>query len=108
MKHLMITAVGAAMLAFTIGTANAAYENDLVPNQSASPEAAGCANNPNLCVDSTMTNDSNQMSQPDADVGLRLGQQDEAMNQDLEEEDSDVDEQASAEEPTETMIIILQ
>jgi hypothetical protein len=107
MKHLLMTMAGAAMLALTIGMANAAYENDLVPNQPASPEAAGCVNNPNLCVDS-ITDDSNQLSHPDAEVGLRLGQPDEAMNQDLEEEDSDVEEQASAEEPTETMIIILQ
>jgi hypothetical protein len=105
MKHRLMVLAAAAMLVFGVGVANAA-ENETFGSQPMSPELSRCGPDQNLCVDQ-MTQD-NQMSPSDAEVGLRLGQDEpviEAEAEDVEETDAD---DASADGQPEQLIIILQ
>lgn len=112
MKQQILAVAAAAILTLGLGIANAAPEqSDTLNYQGGSAEMSPCALSQNLCVDQNMINDGSRPSQSDAEVGLRVGQQDGSMDNasdDDQDAESDADDQASSDNEPQQLIIIVQ
>ena len=99
-------AIAAAMLSLCLGIATAGSE------QTGMDQTSACDSTQNVCLNSEMM-DQDQLSQSDAEVGLRVGLPDESMTESsdenqAEDQDNDTDEQALDESQSRPVIIIVQ
>ncbi len=106
MKQQGLAIAAAAMLSLCLGIANAGSE------QSSMDQTSACDSAQNVCLNSEMM-DQDQLSQSDAEVGLRVGLPDESMTESsdenqAEDQDNDTDEQALDESQSRPVIIIVQ
>ena len=106
MKQQGLAIAAAAMLSLCLGIANAGSE------QTSMDQTSACDSSQNVCLNSEMR-DQDQLSQSDAEVGLRVGLPDESMTESsdeaqAEDQDNDADEQASDESQSRPVIIIVQ
>ena len=107
MKQQGLAIAAAAMLSLCLGIANAGSEQTGMDQ-----ELSACDSTQNVCLNSEMR-DQDQLSQSDAEVGLRVGLPDESMTESsdenqAEDQDNDTDEQALDESQSRPMIIIVQ
>ena len=108
MKQQGLAIAAAAMLSLCLGIATAGSE------QTGMDQTSACDSTQNVCLNSEMR-DQDQLSQSDAEVGLRVGLQDESMTEtessdesQAEDQDNDADEQALDESQSRPVIIIVQ
>jgi hypothetical protein len=106
MKQQGLAIAAAAMLSLCLGIANAGSE------QTSMDRTSACDSSQNVCLNGEMR-DQGQLSQSDAEVGLRTGLPDESMNEtsdenQAEDQDNDADEQALDESQSRPVIIIVQ
>jgi hypothetical protein len=106
MKQQGLAIAAAAILSLCLGIANAGSE------QTGMDQTSACDSTQNVCLNSEMR-DQDQLSQSDAEVGLRVGLPDESMTESsdenqAEDQDNDADEQALDESQSRPMIIIVQ
>ena len=106
MKQQSLAIAAAAMLSLCLGIANAGSE------QTSMDQTSACDSSQNVCLNSEMR-DQDQLSQSDAEVGLRVGLPDESMTESsdenqAEDQDNDTDEQALDESQSRPVIIIVQ
>ena len=106
MKQQGLAIAAAAMLSLCLGVANAGSELTSMDQISA------CDSSQNVCLNSEMR-DQDQLSQADAEVGLRTGLPDESTNESsdenqAEDQDNDADDQALDESQSRPVIIIVQ
>ena len=106
MKQQGLAIAAAAMLSLCLGSASAGSE------QTGIDQTSACDSTQNVCLNSEMR-DQDQLSQSDAEVGLRVGLPDESMTESsdenqAEDQDNDADEQALDESQSRPVIIIVQ
>ena len=106
MKQQGLAIAAAAMLSLCLGIANAGSE------QTSMDQTSACDSTQNVCLNSEMR-DQDQLSQSDAEVGLRVGLPDESMTESsdenqAEDQGNDTDEQALDESQSRPVIIIVQ
>ena len=106
MKQQGLAIAAAAMLSLCLGIATAGSE------QTGMDQTSACDSTQNVCLNSEMM-DQGQLSPSDAEVGLRVGLQDESMiessdESEAEDQDNDTDEQALDESQSRPVIIIVQ
>ena len=112
MKQQGLAIAAAAMLSLCLGIANAGSEQTGMDQTGIDHTIAACDSTRNVCLNSEMR-DQDQLSQSDAEVGLRVGLQDESMTESsdesqAEDQDNDADEQALDESQSRPVIIIVQ
>jgi hypothetical protein len=105
-------AIAAAMLSLCFGIANAGSEQPGMDQTRIDQPISACDSTRNVCLNSEMR-DQDELSQSDAEVGLRVGLQDESMTESsdesqAEDQDNDADEQALDDSQSRPVIIIVQ
>jgi hypothetical protein len=108
MQQQLITLAAAGMFLLGVGIANAANENDIRSHDEMGTERSGCVAEQTPCFDRDMMTERTPLSQSDADVGLRLGQPDDSINEMEEVEADDADETAAEENEKPDILIIVQ
>jgi hypothetical protein len=114
MKQQGLAIAAAVMLSLCLGIANAGSEQTGMDQTGSDQTISACDSTRNVCLNSEMR-DQDQLSQSDAEVGLRVGLQDESMTESSDESqaedqdnDNDADELALDESQSRPMIIIVQ
>ena len=112
MKQQGIAIAAAAMLSLCLGVATAGSEQAGMDQTGVDQETSACDSTQNVCLDTGMR-DQDQPSQSDAEVGLRVGLQDESMTESsdegqAEDQDNDADEQELDDSQSRPVIIIVQ
>ena len=107
MKQQGLAIAAAAMLSLCLGVANAGSEQTGMDQQT-----SACDSTQNVCLNSEIR-DQDQLSQSDAEVGLRVGLPDESTSESsdenqAEDQENDTDEQALDESQSRPVIIIVQ